>query len=188
MNILVINGYSNAGKSTFSRWLANRCNADLFNNDEGDIEKCGLREFWHEVENYNSAKLIGLLSVRDKPIILDWAYPPYSHCLRMVRALMAVDIPVWWFDADAIQARESYARRGNQTLELRSFDNQSNMIEACRSEILPLYGDRFLCTLDASGKRMSCEQILQRIRGIDALPWLPVLNNDPPDSRATVNT
>lgn len=85
---------------------------------------------------------------------------------------MAADIPVWWFDADAKQARESYVRRENHTLDLTGFDNQANLIEVTRSELLHLYGERFLCTLDASGNRMSGEQILERIREIDALPWL----------------
>ena len=166
--------------------MADRCNADVVSTEDGGIERNGLTGFWHELENYNSAGLVGLLGVRKRPIILDWAYPPYRHSLRMVRAFMAADIRVWWFDADAKQARESNVRRENHTLNLTGFDNQANLIKVTRSELLLLYRERFLCTLDASGMRMSGEQIMERIREIDPLPWLPELKNEPPGSQNSV--
>ena len=160
--VLIVSGYSNAGKTTFTRWLARHGDLDLL-----DVDACG---------DDRQRLSLSELAARTKPLVVDWPYNPEARWLGVVEALQSAGVTLWWFDADPAAARRSCAQRPEAAWHLRNFDHHTQIVEAQRDSVRQLYGPRRLLTLDAEGRRPSCGEILRAIREVDALPWLPAVS------------
>lgn len=168
MSLLVINGHSNAGKSTFVRLLADTYGVNAVDADH-DYSLGGLRDAWETFLSGDTSALLSAVATRRAPTVLDW---PYRHdgCLPLVQRLLAAQVPVWWFDADDERGRESFLKRGQG--DIADYDAQVAWISPRRHQLRLIYGARWLVTLPATGERMPSESIVARIYGVDRLRWL----------------
>ena len=74
--ILIVNGWSNSGKTCFTRWLSKEHGFDRVDTDEGEIDTKHLRPFWTKVEQGDATAFKQALHNRAKDTVLDWPYNP----------------------------------------------------------------------------------------------------------------
>jgi hypothetical protein len=153
---LVVNGWSNAGKTSFCEWLAKERGFDHVDCDKDGIKKSGLRSSWNKVEQGDATALRDEPQGRPKSTVIDWPYnPPWD--LTLVVTLQNAGIPVWWFDADPQAAQKSFDERGEGNPQDFAAHSQAN--QQWRTAVARIYGERHLRTLHADGSRLSREQV-----------------------------
>ncbi|TMB33959.1 MAG: ATP-binding protein [Deltaproteobacteria bacterium] len=174
--ILVVNGWSNAGKTSVTRWLSEQRGFDRVDTDEREIDSKGLRFSWTKVENGDATALRDELVSRATDTVFDWPYTPPGG-FALVLALQAAGVPVWWFDADPEAAKQSFDARAQGNLKNPQQGIQANFaslrrgIESWHTVLLHLYGRRFLRTLFAGGTRMPPLRIWDTICAVEG--WTP---------------
>jgi len=165
--ILVINGHSNAGKTTLCAWLGSELGFTVVDCDKGGIDSAGLRVAWDAVERGDAGPLREELVSRGHDAVVDWPYNP-PHGFSMVRALRAASIPAWWLDADVVAAETSFRRRGTGSVD--AFRHHALAVGLQRNQVHALYGSRYLVTLGPGGARMDPRAIWDAIRAAEGWP------------------
>jgi len=162
--ILVVNGWSNAGKTSLCEWLAKERGFAHIDADHGGIDTHNLRATWTKVEEGDGAAFRDELQGRSSDVALDWPYNP-PDALRLVVALQNAGIAVWWLDADPQAAHESFRHRAKGAMKSiaqgiqANFDAHSAANQLWHPVVQRVYGERHLRTLHTDGGRLSDEQI-----------------------------
>lgn len=158
--LLVVTGHSNAGKTTFCRWLADNQGFAVVDCDRGGIDAAGLRAGWDAAGRGDAGPLHAELMSRGRATAIDWPYNP-PHGYPFVKALLLAGVPTWWLDADAVAAEASFAQRGAGSV--LDFRNHAFAVALQRNQLRTLYGSRYLVTLRPGGGRLDAPAIWQSI-------------------------
>jgi hypothetical protein len=170
--ILVVNGVSNAGKSTLREWLVETLHFRSIDCDDvtgrSTIDGLGLRVQWTSAEYGNPEPFIHELARRDGDWVMDWPYNP-PDSFSIVSALQGLGVCPWWLDADLERARQSFLDRARG--ELSEFDDHAASIRVHRVVIQAVYGPRVLLTLDGTGARTPPQEIWSAICRMERWAW-----------------
>lgn len=153
--IVLVCGIPGAGKTTYSKWLAQQKGFDHLDFDEllsGRGTPAQLQ-------------LIGLLKTSPKDFVhrlsrrgctvIDWGFPLAS--IPLIRELQERGISVWWFDGDREAALQSFTARG--TVSREAFRNQMGAIEKGWNQIKEIIGERVIKTVAAGPTHLAPEKI-----------------------------
>ncbi len=168
--ILVVNGWSNAGKTSVTRWLSEQRGFDRVDTDEREIDSKGLRFSWTKVENGDATALRDELVSRATDTVFDWPYTPPGG-FALVLALQAAGVPVWWFDADPEAAKQSFDARAQGNLKNPQQGIQANFaslrrgIESWHTVLLHLGGASYELYSPVALACPRCES------GTQSAPW-----------------
>jgi hypothetical protein len=174
--ILVVNGWSNAGKTTFTRWLEANRDFDRVDFDEGEIVTMGLNEAFAKADAGDATALRQELDGRPKDTVIDMPYLPPTG-FPFVLSLQTAGVPAWWFDADPDEAQKSFSARAQGDLKNPEQGVQANFtrlraaIERWHAVIQHMYGTRFVRTLFAGGARVPTRRIWETVCAVEG--WTP---------------
>jgi len=163
--LLVISGWSNSGKSTFTEWLASKHRFVRLDMEELILSQTPvprvrkLGEMW-ATGNANDA--VNKLQASGADTVVDWPYNPPPNFFQ---GMLTSGLPCWWFDADPAQARLSFVNRKRRQVE--EFDAHARAIAAHQYQLPRVYGARFLRTLHLSGTRLHHPDVWDFIRFIE---------------------
>src|SRR5439155_23039908 len=112
----VVNGWSNAGKTSFCLWLEKLHGFVHVNADKNGIDKHGLRAVWDKAGAGDASELKAVLEQRSRATVFDWPYPPPAG-FPFVQALQRAAVPVWWLDAEPAAAHRSFLERAEGNVD-----------------------------------------------------------------------
>jgi hypothetical protein len=162
--VLVVNGWSNAGKTSFCNWLEKMHGFVHVNADKNGVDKHGLRAVWDKTGAGDAKEFKAVLEQRSSATVFDWPYPPPGG-FPFVEALQREGVPVWWFDAEPDAAWQSFVDRAEGNPD--DFKRLAEAIQKHDGEVKAKYGDRLLQTLKRDGSwfcRLPPSEIWKRIR------------------------
>jgi hypothetical protein len=142
----LIGGVPACGKTTFGDYLRDK--KGYLHVDMESFQDSWHHRIWEAARRADDLTLfVELLAREGRPVVLTWGFHPSD--LDIVKALRALDVFIWWFDADEAAARTNYIARG--TGEIAAFDAQIQRIKKSWSAIHPIVSPRIIRTLDESG-------------------------------------
>jgi hypothetical protein len=183
-HVLLICGLPASGKTAFGNWLRDTCgflHIDLERSDclaANELPRFWARRIW-ELDPPAVHAFIHHLLTLDRPTVMTWGFS--VDCLPLVQAMASAGAVPWWFEADRLAARRSFASR--QTIirdglpqpgvpDPAAFDRQFGALAAHWEAIAPIFDTRVLRTLAPDGVYLPPETILARLTGNadEALP------------------
>jgi hypothetical protein len=152
--LALVSGIPATGKSSFGRWLAEHHGFIHIDVENGGFRCVNLHAEWVRAVGGpvpDVRPLVDGLSAFNRPVIVDWGYPP--SWLPRVGALHAAGVAAWWFDGDHDAARRSFINRG--TISVQALDAQMAGIQAVCRELRSFYGARMIPTISSDGSFLS---------------------------------
>lgn len=160
MKSLLLCGIPASGKSTYGRWLREVQGWTFVDVEEdGELERAGLRSAWDESFTRGPSALVDLLRSGNRHIALAWGFPP--SWLRIVAALKAAGMALWWFDGDRDAARESCIGRGSGSIQ--HFDIQMSAIRENWFAISAVFGNHIIQNVHPGPQYTAPEEIFERL-------------------------
>jgi hypothetical protein len=155
---LLLAGIPAAGKSYFSRWLADKqgyIHVDVDSPGSDSRVQCVLHRLNACISAITTQEAQAKLSALPQKVVLDWGFSPEN--IASVRRLKDAGVRLFWFDGDRAKARTEFIRRG--TVPVECLDVQMPKIERKWKQIQALFYPNFIHVLAANGKRMPPEEI-----------------------------
>jgi hypothetical protein len=176
--MLLISGIPGIGKSYFAQWCAEHHGFLHVDLENGGLEAAGLAKAWSAVAHLPPSSVrpfVSALRALNRPMILDWGYPPAF--LPLIQALHEAGVVAWWLDGDHDAARQRFTKRG--TVSIEAFEVQMSAIRACWRELSAFYASRVVTAIKADGTFSDPNEIYELILGDRSSPDL----NDEPAAR-----
>lgn len=155
--LLLVAGIPATGKSHLGRWLAREqgfVHVDV--EEAGRLRAVGLERVWQETfTEDDGSSLVAALKSLGPRVVLDWGFPP--NWLHIVEDFKDGGAELWWFDADHVEARDEFVKRG--TVPEAALDHQMNAIRWNWDDIHELFHPNILLVLGPDGRRMEPEAI-----------------------------
>jgi len=168
--ILFISGVPATGKTWLGEWLVKEqgyIHIDAEKNNGADFDRLNLHREWDELVGVGRAhNFMAAVQRIGRPLVLNWGLP--MRFLKVVAALKAEGVEVWWLRADRAQARAAFIEREKKKPEqeripVECFDRQMDEIEKHWLRTEGLFGKNIVEGLNPDGSQRRPEEIWAEI-------------------------
>ncbi len=165
-HVLVVSGIPGAGKTEFSKWLANR---GWFRIEMDRVFACvpaahDIEARWHAVlsRSITTSQFLDEVHRSGCRVVIEWGFAIGN--IPQVRLLRDAGFEIWWFDGDVEACRTSWKKVWGDAD--RPFEVQTRSLAAHAAQIADLYQGHTVRTVEANGSRLTCAEIASKIFGV----------------------
>lgn len=159
---LFISGIPGCGKSSFGRWLEDRKGYAHIDMEHDGLDRYGFRSAWESFySNQDPTGFLALLEKNDRPLALDWGFPPGQF--PVVQRIKDIGVKLIWFDGDRLSARNLF--KGGNSISVEQFDKQFAAISEYWGRIEDIFGNNIIKVIQSDGTLFSENTIYTQIFG-----------------------